>query len=205
MANAAKDYGLIPIRSLTGGGLPPAIRCVALSGYGTNLFIGDPVILAGSGDTSGRPSVNIAIGSEGSESTGIFGVITGFTPQNPDSLNVNYGAASTTRILTVIPALPTVVFRVNASNTTGPNPNDIGYGFDLVLGSGDTLTGKSGWALDVGEDNQAGATSGQCRLIGFSNRADNAIGAAATDTPNIDCEVVIIESYWNTAPTEGVN
>lgn len=205
MANPAKDYGLVPVRSLTGGGLPPAIKAVALSSYDTNLFIGDPVILGGSGDQSGRPSVEIAVGSEGSESTGIYGVIMGFMAQDPDSLNVNYGAASTTRILTVMPALPTVVFRVNASNTTGPNPNDIGHGFDLVLGSGDTLTGKSGWALDVGEDNQAGATSGQTRLIGFSNRADNEIGAAGTDTPNIDCEVVILESYWNTAPTEGVN
>lgn len=205
MANAAVDYGLVPLYSLGGGGLPPAIKCVALSGYATALYIGDPVILAGSGDIYGRPSVNIAIGSEGTESEGIYGVITGIEPRNPDSLNVLYGAASTTRILTVIPALPTVVFRVNASNTTGANPNDLGYGFDLVAGSGSTLTGKSGWALDVGEDNQVGATSGQCRLIGFDHRPDNAIGAAGTDTANIACLVTILESYWNTAPTQGVN
>ena len=205
MANATADYGLVPVRSLTGGGLPPCVRCVALSGYAVALFRGDPVILAGSGDTSGRPNVNIAIGSEGTESTGIYGVIMGFKATDPDSLSTTHGLASTTRVLLVMPALPTVVFRVNSSNTTGPNPNDIGYGFDLVLGSGDALTGQSGWALDVGEDTQIGATSGQTRLIGFSDRPDNTIGAAGTDTANIDCEVVIIESYWNTAPTEGVN
>ena len=205
MANAAKDYGLVPKYSLTGGGLPPCIKCVALSGYATKLFRGDPVILAGSGDIYGRPSVNIAIGSEGTESTGIYGVIVDFVPQNPDSLNLLYGAASTTRILMVMPALPTVVFQVNASNTTGANPNDIGYGFDLYAGTGSDLTGKSGWALDMGEDVQVGATTGQCRLVGFANRPDNAIGAAGTDTANIACLVTILESYWNTAPSEGVN
>lgn len=204
MANATADYGLVPYYSLSGGGLPPAIKCVALSTYATDLFVGDPVILAGSADQEGRPSVNIAVGSEGTESTGIFGVIMGFKPVGPDSLNTIYGVASTTRVLVVMPALPHVVFRVNSSNTTGPNPNDIGLGFDLVSGSGDTLTGRSGWALDIGDDNQAGASTGQVRLVGFDNRPDNEIGAAGTDTPNIDCLVTFAESYWNSAPSTGV-
>jgi hypothetical protein len=68
-----------------------------------------------------------------------------------------------------------------------------------VLTAGDTLTGRSRFALDVGEDTEAGATNAnQCRLIGFVNRADNEIGAAGTDTANIACLVSFHESYWLT-------
>ena len=201
MANAAKDYGLIFSHSLYGTGMPTAIKCVALDTYNTALYVGDPVVLGGSGDIYGRPNVNIAVGSEGTESTNIFGVISGILPTGPDSLSTLYGVVSTTRILLVIPVLPGTVWRVNASNTTGANPNDLGYGFDLVAGSGSTLTGQSGWALDVGEDNQVGATSGQVRLIGFDHRPDNTITAAGTDSPNVDCLVVFNESYWQVGST----
>lgn len=200
MANVAKDYGLVPVRSLVGD--IPTQTVVALSGASA-LFVGDPVIPAGSGDASGRMSVDIAVGSEGTESTNIYGVVVGIQAASPDSLATHAGATGSARILQVALAVPTTIFRVNASNTTGPNPNDIGLGFDLVLGSGDTNTGKSGWALDVGDDNQAGAATGQVRLVGFTNRPDNEIGAAGTDTPNVDCEVFFAESFFQAAAAGG--
>jgi len=197
MANATADYGLVPYKNLNGAGFS-YIEAVALAAYSTDLFVGDPVILGGDGLLS-KPSVVIAVGSAGTESTNIFGVITGFTSAGPDSLNTLYGAADTARTVQIVPALPGTLFRVNASNTTGVNPADLGNGFDLVAGSGDTLTGRSGWALDVGEDNNAGATTGrQCRLVGFDNRPDNAIGASGTDTANVDCIVTFAESFWHT-------
>jgi hypothetical protein len=167
------------------------------SGTGA-LFIGDPVIADGTGNQSGYMGVTIAVGSEGTESVGIVGVITGFEAAGPDSLATHAGATGAVRTAIITPAFDDVVFRVNASNTTGPNPNDLGGGFDLVLGSGNTNTGKSGWALDIGDDNQAVATTGQVRLIGFDPRPDNVIGAIGTDTANIDCLVVFAESYWTT-------
>lgn len=194
MANVAKDYGLVPVGTLAGTPVPTR-KCVAASGAAA-LFVGDPVIPSGTGDTDGRFGVQIAVGSEGTESTNIYGVIVGFEAKGPDSLATHAGATGAVRYPIVALAQQGVVFRVNASNTTGANPNDLGLGFDLVAGTGDTTTGKSGWALDVGEDNQAGAASGQVRLIGFDNRPDNEIGAAGTDTPNIACLVMFNESYF---------
>ena len=203
MANAAKDYGLTPVSSMAGA-LPATIQCVGLSGVTSALYVGDPVILAGAGDQQGRPSVDIAIGSEGTESEFVFGVITGVRASDPDSLATLGGTASTNRILTVMPALSNIIWRINASNTTGANPNDIGGGFDLVLTAGDALTGRSKWALDMGDDNQAIGAAGQVRLIGFDNRPDNAIGAAGTDTADIDCLIVFAESYWNSGADGGL-
>lgn len=194
MANVNRAYGLVPVKSI-GGWNGETIPCVALSSYGTALFIGDPVILAGSGDTSGRPSINIGVG--GGTTTNFYGVIVGFQPSNPDSLLTHAGAASTTRIAMVVPALPHYVFQINASGSTGANPDDIGNGFDLVSGSGSTLTGRSGWQLDMGEDANAGATTGRnMRIIGFVNTPANEIGAAGTDTTGIDLLVQFRETFW---------
>lgn len=202
MANVAKDYGLVPVGTFSGQPVP--IRTVVALSGASALGVGDPVIPGGSGDTSGRMSVDIAVGSEGTESTNIYGVVVGIQASGPDNLLTYAGATGSERIVQIALATHDVIFRVNSSNTTGPNPQDIGLGFDLVLGSVDTLTGKSGWALDVGEDNQAGASSGQVRLIGFDNRPDNEIGAAGTDTANIDCLVVFAESYFQSAVAGGV-
>ncbi len=194
MANVNTGYGLIPVKSL-GGSDVQLIECVALATYNTALFVGDPVIRAGSGDVSGRASIQIAVG--GGTTTNFLGVIVGFAPQNPDSLGSHQGTAGTTRIALVYPALPHAVFRVNASGSTGANPDDIGLGFDLVSGTGSSLTGKSTWQLDMGEDANAGATTGRnCILVGFVNRADNEIGVIATDTTGIDCLVTFQESVW---------
>jgi len=193
MANVVKDYGLKALYCY--GGLPfPVQTYVALSAASV-LMRGDPVIFAGDGDISGRPSIDIAIGSEGTESPNIIGVVVSVQASGPDSLLTHAGATGSARIVQVCLALPYVVFQVNASNTTGANSADLGNNFDLVLTAGDTLTGRSQWALDMGEDAQAGATTtNQMRLIGFANRPDNEQAATGTDTPNIACLATFRES-----------
>lgn len=195
MANVSKDYGLVPVSTLSGNPVP--LRTFACLSANAALFVGDPVIFSGTGDVYGRPDVQIAVGSEGTESTNIVGVVVGVQAKGPDSLAAHAGATGSDRLVQVALAMPDVVFRVNASNTTGASNLDLGAGFDLFAGSGDTRTGKSGWALDVGEDVQAAASSGQVRLIGFDNRADNELGAASIDSPNVACLVTFAESYWN--------
>lgn len=203
MANASNDYGLVPYGTLSGGPIPTRVVDVA-SGTAA-LFVGDPVIPTGTGDIFGRLGVVIAVGSEGTESTNIYGVVVGFNPKGPDSLTTHAGATGAVRTAIVALAMPDVLFRVNASNTTGASPNDVGAGFDLVAGTGSSLTGRSGWALDMGEDTQAAATSGQVRLIAFDPRPDNTIGAAvSTDSPNVDCLVIFAESYFNNNSAGGV-
>jgi len=203
MANATANYGLVPVRYLGGpGGLPQNIECVVAAGYGASiLYVGDPVILAGSGDPgTGMPTVQIAVGAEGSPSENLFGTIMGVSAEGPDSLNVLGSPVSTRSILQVCPFLPGLILRINhktsgSASASAISLNDIGRGKDLRLGAGDSLTGKSGWVMD---DTTGDATTGtQLRLIAFDNRTDNEFSSTvSTDTANVDCLVVVAQSFW---------
>jgi len=194
MANVSQDYGFVPVDTLSGE--IRKIECSKAAGLNEAHFVGDPVKLAGSGDTSGRPTVQIADAGDAN----IFGVIVGIKATGPDGLATLSSAASTAATLIVVPTLPGTVFRVNASNTTGARLDDIGLGFDHVATAGDTLTGRSNYALDVGEDASAGATTGrQWRVIGFDRRPDNEFSTTVTtDTADVDLLVVCAESFWHT-------
>lgn len=202
MANATANYGLVPYKNLYGSSFP-VMDCHVAVGYGTALFVGDPVILAGSGaPLTAQPTIQIAIGSEGTPSTNLFGVITNVSPVGPDSLNVVGSAASTAASIQVVPCLPGMIFRVNCNDDAGLALNDIGNGFDLVLGTGDSLTGRSGWALD---DNTGATTGTQVRLLGFDNRSDNTWSTTlATATNDVDALIVIAQSFWHNDMGAGI-
>jgi len=190
MANATADYGFVPLYSLVGE--IRQIECAALTAA-SDLYVGDPVKLSGTGDSSGRPSVTVAAAGDAT----IFGVVVGIVASGPDNLNKQYSNSADT--VMVVPALAATVFRVNASNTTGASLNDIGLTFDHVATAGDTQTGRSKYALDMGEDATAGATTAnQWRLIGFDRRSDNEFSTTvSTDTANVDLLVTCVESVWN--------
>ena len=191
MANATADYGFAYVRCHLGD--PQPIECAALAAA-SDLYIGDPVKLSGTADSSARPSITVAAAGD----TSIFGVVTGVKATGPDNLNKMHSTSADTII--VMPTGPGAIFRVNASGATGTRLDDIGLGFDHVAGTGDTLTGRSGYALDMGEDASAGATTGrQWRVIGFDRRPDNEYSTTVTtDTINVDLLVVCAESFWFT-------
>jgi len=193
MANATADYGFVPVKSY--GGEIRHIRCAIAAGYGTVIGVGDAVSLDGSG-FGGNPTVRVAPAD--TSTIMIFGVVVGIEATGPDGLATLHSAASTAGTALVVPALPGTVFRVNASGATGASQNDIGMRFDHVLGTADTLTGKSGYALDMGEDAQAAsATENGWLLIGFDDRPDNEFSTTlSTDTINVDCLVTCVESSW---------
>jgi len=193
MANATADYGFTPVKAYSGE--LRQIRCAVAAGYGTALFVGDPVSLDGSG-FNGRPTVRVA--PDDTSTVMIFGVIVGFEATGPDSLTTLHSLASTADTVIVQPTLPGVVFRVNTSGATGASQNDIGLRFDHVATAGTALTGRSNYALDMGDDATAGsATSNGWLLIGFDDRPDNEYSTTlATDTINIDLLVTCVESSW---------
>lgn len=111
--------------------------------YGTSLFTGDPVTL-GSG--------YLAIGVAGSAIIGVFqgclyttaaSVIT-FSPYWPASTSTaqTLGAEAYVCIDT------TVLYDVQNSSATPIAQADIGKNANFVAGSGSTITGQSGYALD---------------------------------------------------------
>lgn len=190
MANVVQNYGLKALYRM--GGLPiPTQMCVALTGAGA-MFVGDPVLFGGDGNIAGLPSIIVAIGTETAPSENIIGVVQGFLSTGPDNLVTHGGATGSERKVIIAMALQDVVFQVNSSDTTGLNSADIGSNFDLVLVAGDTLTGRSNWSIDDGTT--ATTTTSQVRLIGFVDRPDNEQAATGTDTKNVACKVIFLES-----------
>ena len=195
MANPDIKYGFEFYKNLYGDGPAQTIECEALAAYGTALFEGDAVIMATTGsDVIGRGAVTQAAASN----SVIYGVIASIS-QVDGTLNTHAGAKSTRRRIQVIPALPGYLFTCNASS--GVNPTDIGAMFDLVVGTGDTATGRSAMEL-----NDTTATTGATlTLMGFVDRRDNAFTGAgsSTDTVGVDCIVNFHETKWAQGATLG--
>lgn len=194
MANATASYGFVPVKSLLGE--IRTMRCSIAAGYGTALYVGDPVSLDGSG-VGTYPTIRVAPAD--SSTVNVFGVIVGFEATGPDGLATLYSPASTAGTAIVVPTLPGTIFRVNAGSVASNSAalNDIGMRHDHILGAGDTLTGKSGVYLDMGGTTAQSATGNAWLLIGFDNRPDNEYSTtAATDTDNVDLLVTCVESSW---------
>jgi hypothetical protein len=187
MANATANYGFAYERSMFGPE-PVQIRCAVAAAYGTAIFVGDPVKMAGSA-FEGFATVIVAAAGDAV----IYGIVTGVESDGPDGLSTLHSLASTANFVTVMPTGPGVVFRVNA--TAGASQNDVGLLFDHIASAGNTATGRSGYALDVDE---AGATTGrQWRVESMATRPDNTFSATlATDTADVDLLVTCHESTY---------
>ena len=173
MANANALFGFKPLNMLDSspynGG---TIKCVILGADTTNTFIGDAVILDGTGDALGiYPSV-----VQASVAGQIFGVITSFDAE-PGDLTLQYasGAQTTDRLCNVVPALDAIFEIQEDSDASDLNADDIGQGCDIVIGTGSTVTGLSAMELNSSD----GATGDQVILLGITQAADNELGTNA--------------------------
>lgn len=171
MANADAPGGFKPLGNLDGspynGG---TIRCVILGADTTDTFIGDAVDLGGSSDATGKyPSVvQHAAGGP------VFGVITSFEAE-PTNLALQYalGAQTTDRYCNVVPALDNV-FEVQDDGVSDTFvATDVGEAADIVVGTGDSVTGQS--AMEVDTDNIG--TGDTVMILGVVDAPDNEIGA----------------------------
>jgi hypothetical protein len=93
----------------------------------------------------------------------------------------------------VMPAYQHILWRVNASITI--DVDAIGTGYDIVVGSGSTTTGRSGMELDV---SATGTTGRTLRLLDIERTPTNDISASggAAET-GVNCIVAIVESLFN--------
>lgn len=187
MANATADYGFVYVSSPYGIA-PELIECAVLDAA-DDIYIGDPIILTGTGDAAGRPSVTRA----GNDSTtnNVFGVVQGILATGPDNLHKQYSSGPDT--ILVMPTLPGVRFRVNPTST-GLQLDDIGQRFDHVQASGDTVTGKSGYSL---KNSSGSASDNTWLLLEFDRRPDNVFSSTvSTVTADVDAIVICVESVW---------
>jgi hypothetical protein len=190
MANATTAFGFRPVKEPDPSSI---ITCIALSSYGTALYVGDAVVPAGSGDaTTGYMSVARAAAGD----TNVIGVIVGFEPTSPDSLTSKTGAASTTRYVKVVPAFQSTIFEVMANASI--DVDGWGNRYDLVATAGSAATGYfSGMVLDV----SSAATTGKTLVIvGAPQRADNDIAISGGTQTGTKVYVSFLESLWNNGP-----
>lgn len=192
MANLDIPAGLKPVKHLNGSPwngqanvyYVPATDSVAI-------FKGDAVKSAGSADASGKyPTVSQCAAGEA-----IRGIVIGFgempqimiNPTNPDRVN---RPASTAMYVLVIDD-PSVIFEIQEdSDAAALSAADVGLSADLIVGSGSTVTGKSGMELD---SSSAAAAAATCKILRAVNREDNALG------DHCKWEVLIAEHEMNLA------
>ncbi len=183
MANRDAPFGLRPVRHRNGAPYNGAVRMYYVpAGYGTALFIGDPVVKTGTSNTAEvlghapgtLPEINKAAAGDGNA---ITGVIVGFVATSFDSKT--YNPASTERIALVADD-PDLLFEIQADGAIAAA--QIGLNAVLIYtNAGSTVTGLSGAELDAGTtDAPAADASNQFTIQAVVPRDDVEEGSAFT-------------------------
>lgn len=172
-------FGLVPARYKSGAPYNGSDnRYYVDATEANNIFIGDPVIISGTGDGNGVPGcVRAAAGDR------ITGIVVGFSAK-PDA------AAGTTTALTrgyrvggeadylLVSDDPTLLFYATEDGVGGfLTTASIGLNVDLIGGTGSTYTKKSGYMLD---SSTAATTSAQVRIWGLDQTANNTFGTTSS-------------------------
>lgn len=171
MANVTQAFGFRPVRFANGAPWNGQTqRCYISSAYATALYIGDPVLwtttLAQKDATAMYPTINLAPVTSGAV---YRGVITSFEPL-ADNLTLQYNPISTERWAEVCMA-PDVVFQIRDDGSGTPAKVFAGQNAITVAGSGNTITGLSGYSMDASTPTTTQAHN--VHIIGLSDIADN--------------------------------
>lgn len=170
-------FGLSPVRHKNGAPYNGAANMYSVpASDGTALFVGDPVILAGSANADGVATITRAAAG-----ARITGVVIGFAPvpgvTTDTGINVGYRAASTLDNVLVCDD-PTVIYEATEDGVGGfLAVTDVGLNVDLVAGTGSTVTKRSGYMLD---SSTKATTAAGVRVEGMAQRVNNTIGTVDT-------------------------
>jgi hypothetical protein len=178
MANVDNPTGLTPIGHIDGSpwnGL--TVRCQVVDS--NNLFVGDPVVLAGSADTDATaPTV---VKATAGATYPIAGVVTSFEPVSPGShsnLNLQqiYRTASVNTYCNVVMD-PTVLYEIQGDSVAVIAATDVGSCFAVIYThTGNTATGLSQAELNS-SSKSASASTYQLRLMRASSVPNNDISS----------------------------
>lgn len=174
MANANSASGLVPRRYRNGSPWMGVCRTYFVPATdGTAIYPGDPVIIAGDGDTNGVPTVTRA--TDGARFTG---VMIGLRPGGNNTLiPPKYRAASVAEYILVADD-PDLLYEVQEDGVGGTlAATNIGNNANLITAAGNAFTGTSGVMLD--SSTAATTNTLQVRIVELVHRPDNVIGANA--------------------------
>ena len=182
MANANRPSGFTPVQYLNGAPWNGQARIYAIAAaYTVALYIGDPVITAGSADANGVPTIALAAATGG-----VRGVIVGLGTAeglmaNPANLDITYrpGAAQSKVWYAMVADDPNIVFEVQENaNGTALTAAEIGLNTISILSAGNGYV--SGWMIASTTDATAAVTATlQIKLLGLSRKFNNTFGAYA--------------------------
>ena len=182
MANANRPSGFTPVQYLNGAPWNGQARIYAIAAaYATALYIGDPVITAGSADANGVPTIALAAAAGG-----VRGVIVGLGTAeglmaNPANLDITYrpGAAQSKVWYAMVADDPNIVFEVQENaNGTALTAAEIGLNTISILSAGNGYV--SGWMIASTTDATAAVTATlPIKLLGLSRKLNNTFGAYA--------------------------
>lgn len=174
MPNSNAPSGLTPKRYRNGAPfVGPLRRYFHPATDSTALYIGDPVIIAGSADTDGTPTCTRATAASAGR---ITGVVVGFEP-NATLNAAGYGAASTA-FYPLVCDDPAVLYEIQEDSVGGAlAATSVGLNADLIAASGNNATKQSGFMLD--SSTAAVTATLQLRVVQLEQRADNEIGTNA--------------------------
>ena len=195
MANPDTPFGLRPIRHRNGAPYNGAMNPYFISGgYGTAMFIGDPVHKWTDGSNTARVTVPglgaFAIGTlpeirlaPVTDDTLITGVIVALAAQ-PNDLETMHSKASTERVAWVCDD-PDIIFEIQADGIV--TTTMVGLNAQMIAThAGNATTGISGRELDISSDPPAADASNQLLIMRLVNREDN-----ATELTHVKVEVLI--------------
>lgn len=177
MANENSPFGLKPLRERDGSPYSGGANTYFVPDTdNVALFIGDPVILAGSsGNAQAGPESYPTVARATAGATNrITGVVVGFQP-TPALTPYGYRPASVA--MNVIVADDPYLEYVIQADATGIAATQVGENANLTAGSGSTATKRSGFILD-GTTPDPDATY-QLRILGLEPQVNNEFGAYA--------------------------
>lgn len=186
MSNTDFRAGLVPVDSLSQAGYKGKNNPYYVpSTYATALYVGDPVIVTGTANTSTikgefpagtLPEVNKATAGATNRITGVItSFLVPFSGSTP--FQSNYKPASTEAVVYVCDD-PSVLYEIQADSTAAVAATDISTNANIIFThSGDTVSGKSGAELNT-SSMTADATY-QLQIMRLVNRSDNALGTNA--------------------------
>lgn len=180
MANVNRPGGLKPVSYLNGAPYSGQARLYSVPTSSAALYIGDPVTLSGSADVNGL--AGIAIGVAGSA---IVGVVVGFLVSAPGvslvasniDLTVRSIQPSSTAVQYALVADDAnLVFEIQDGQTTPTAVTDIGRNTNFLIAAGATVYSDSGTTTAA---TLTDSTTANLKLLGFTQRVDNAPGQYA--------------------------
>jgi hypothetical protein len=167
MANANAPFGLKPLRDARSGKESGGLEMFSVpASDGTALYIGDPVVKNGSADAAGIAGV-VRAAAAGP----ITGVVQGFVPDGVTNIN-GYRAASTLAYV-LVSTDPSEMYIIQED--VGLAAADIGLNTNLLTGTGNAYSKRSGFKLDTAT--KATTATLAVKIMGLAPIPGNDFGA----------------------------